>query len=134
MQYTIFLNIKSLKTNLSIISKSLISSNLNLFKDTENPSHYFVSFFFLFIFVQYRTLNILKVRPLIFWLSWNCYERLLQFELATINILIWHKTTIQYKGRLFIRRKLTLESMKQDQYVHTSTFHSNNTTGLYHSN
>ena len=42
---------------------------------------------FLFLFSD-GTLNILKVLQLMFWLCWNCFEWLLQFESATVNIII----------------------------------------------
>ena len=54
-------DIRSFKTNLLIIFKSLTSSISNLFKDTENPFHFLVlSFTFLYL-LNVRTLNILKV-------------------------------------------------------------------------
>ena len=67
-------DIKSFRTNLSIIFESLTSSNSNLFKDTENLFQFLVlSFSFLLLFIV-GTLNILKVLRLMFWLCWNIYE------------------------------------------------------------
>ena len=103
-------DINSFKTNFkSIILKLLTSYNWNRFKDTENLFHFLVlSSSFLF-FLRVGTWNILKVLQLMFWLRWSCFEWLLQFEVP------WEKRTLR-KVQLFIRRKLTLESLKQDQY------------------
>ena len=46
------LRVKSFKTNLAIIFKSLTSSNSKLFKDNENYFQFFSVILFFFIFVQ----------------------------------------------------------------------------------
>ena len=81
-------DIKSFKTNLPVIFKSLISSNSNLFKDTENPFHFLMLSSSFSSSFNVGTLKILKVLRLMLWLCWNCYEWLLQFEPASFNILI----------------------------------------------
>ena len=75
---------------------------------------------FLFLF-SVGTWNVcLKVLPLMFCLCWNCYEWLLQFEPSTIYIYINSKSFGRQQPCLkcifSLKKKLTLESLKQNQY------------------
>ena len=109
---TLFRDIKTFKTNLPIIFKSLTSSITNLFKDTENPFHFLVlSFYFLYLF-NVGTLNILKVLRLmlsvvallkLLWMVVRCYNsNLLQLIFNLKSIGRQHPCV---KCNFFIRRK-----------------------------
>ena len=103
-------DIKSFKTNLPIIFKSLTSSISCLFKDTENPFLFLMlSFYFLHLF-NIDTLNILKVLRLM--LSVVALLKLLWMRCYNSNLLqlIFNSKSLGrqqpcVKCNFFIRRK-----------------------------
>ena len=80
--------------------------------------------------------SILKSIRMIFWLCWNCYEWLLQFEPATINIYFNSKSFGRQQP--CVKHNFSLEEnwnhWNRIQMVHTPTFHTNYTAGLGHCN
>ena len=80
--------------------------------------------------------SILKLIRMIFWFCWNCYEWLLQFEPATINIYFNSKSFGRQQS--CVKHNFSLEEnwnhWNRIQMVHTPTFHTNYTAGLGHCN